>query len=737
MKTDLRLISPRILFVFFFALLFVSNTAFAIDEEDCEEEDAVFQLWCPPTKWLDCDDEIWNLGWLGNAWYKDYTGTHDAGYPEVKYHLNDCNIGYITRTWKVSDYHGYWHKCTQTIYVQGNYFNSSSIVWPKNIELTGCNPPTDPEYLPPGKNMPSWSTYGATCSKIGYSYHDNTFVYGPGCYEIIRTWRIVDCCNFNPWTNVGIWTYNQRIAVTTAYNEPEVWVPYDVHAETSGCKKAWVDVPPLEVKDGCEDQYVITNNSPFSYSNGADASGKYPVGTTKVRFMVKYNCWETKFYYVNITVKDKSTPVPYCYYGLSVPLMGVDIDGDDSFDDGMREVWASEFDAGSHFPCNPYSNLKFSFSSDPDDNVRIFTCEDVGQVEVNMWVTASSGQQDYCTTYIKIQNNGANIPNCEALEEAMISGSISSPFGNTETLMLDVNSSWEGMEFDTTYSFQTAVAIVDSTVNEDGSISYDYEIQEVEVPSVDTTDIDKDFQVEVTEGEYMLENLDLNEDYILTLSNDNTSTAEIDSMDVLVLAAFLDGQLELNKYQKMAADLNHDMILDFDDLALLVGFVNDGSTDVSFDWVTYDPDHEIPSNMTTDLDDYPTSKLIEVRNRNAIGANIMIFQMGDLTHDLSMEDLLLHQEVTLREESDFEFANVSPNPFTKTTNFSFENDRSQNISLEIFSLSGTKVYTQQASFDRGSHQIQVNASELDASGIYFYVLRSEDSVHQGKLIQIK
>ncbi|GLR16639.1 T9SS type A sorting domain-containing protein [Portibacter lacus] len=734
MKTDLQIVIPRTLIVIILAFFTCLNINTAAGENN-EDED-VFEIFCPPTKWLNCGEELWDLDWLGNAWYKDYTGTHDAGHAEVKYYLNDCNIGYITRTWKIADYHGYWHKCSQKIYVQGNYFNSSSIKWPSNVELTGCNPGIKPEQLPYGKNMPTWSTNGATCSKIGYSYHDNKYVYGPGCYEIIRTWTIVDCCNFNPWTNQGIWTYNQRIKVTTAYNEPQAWVPEDITVTTTSCEKAWVDVPLFKIEDGCDDQYQITNNSPYSYYGGADASGKYPVGTTKIRYMVKYNCWETKFFYVNVTVKDHSTPTPYCYYGLAVSLMGVDTDGDGVVDDGMREIWASELDAGSNFACNPYASLKISFSSDPYDNVRVFTCEDVGKVELDIWVTASSGQQDYCTTYIKLQNNAANIPNCEALEEAYITGNISSVFGNTESLILDVNSSYEGMTFDTTYSSEVATFVIDSTVNNDGSVSYHYGIDEVEVPTYDTTQVDKDFEVAVTEGEYMLENLDLNEDYELTLYNAAPNTQFIDSMDVYLLAGYLDGQIQLNMYQKLAADLNHDKIIDLQDLAILNDFVNGNTNEEMFNWVTLDPDYSISNNIATDIDEYPTSKMVEIKNRNAVGVDLMIFQMGDLTDKTNLEDLFGTQKVALRSNSTFELASLAPNPFKNETHFNFNNDKSQNITIEIYSLNGAKVYTNTRNYNKGVHAIKIDRSIIDATGVYFYQLKTETESFQGKLIRI-
>lgn len=724
-----------------FALIFISPllvnaTVEYIEEENCAEEDLAFQIYCPATVYLDCHDEIWDLSWLPNAYYHDYTGTHDAGTPYVKYHINDCNIGYIERTWKVADYHNVWHKCTQRIYVQGNYFNSSTIKWPKNIDLEGCNPPTEPHQLPSGFDMPTWSTYGASCSKIGYNYNDNVYVYGPGCYEIIRTWSLVDCCNFNPWTNTGIWTYNQRIKVTSTGEEPEVWVPYDVVEETYNCAKTYVDVPPLEVKDGCDEQYVITNNSPYASYGGADASGHYPVGTTKVRFMVKYNCWQTKFYYMNVTVTDKSTPVPYCYYGLAMPLMGVDTDEDGVVDDGMAEVWASDLDAGSYHPCHGDEYLKISFSSDPNDNVRVFTCEDVGEKEVNIWVTDYYGRQDYCTTYIDIQNNAANIPNCEPITEALISGKITSIYGNTEDMILDVNSTYEGMEFDTTYTVEEAVTIVDTIVDSDGTISYEYGISEVSTPDVDTTHVDKDFQTEVEEGEYMLENLDLNEDYTLTIFQE-AKTDYIDEMDVKMLELYLAGQVEMTMYQKMAADLNHDLMVDAADMEILSKFVNGEITaeEIDISWVTYDPDFEMNLAGSTDLEVYPVSKTIEINNRNATEVDIMVFQMGDLTDAEDLEGIL-GPELAIRDINAFVIESVSPNPFNNLTTITVHNNANQDVRLEVFDLSGKRLINVNRTLEVGTNALSVNATELGGAGIYLYKVSTDTQSLQGKLILI-
>ncbi len=735
-----KLIAKRLVWAFLLPFLFI-NTGYSNDSalENCEEEDVVFQIYCPETAWITCGEELWDLEWLGNAYYHDYSGKHDAGEPIVKYYLNDCNIGYITRSWSVADYNNVWHKCSQKIYVQGNYFNYNSIKWPKNIELVGCNPGTKPEDLPYGKNRPTWSDQGATCSKIGYNYHDNVYVYGPGCYEIIRTWNVVDCCNFNPYYNTGIWSWNQRITVTSTGTTPSVWVPYSATGVTTNCEKVQVDIPPIEVKDGCEDQYIITNNSPYATKGGADASGKYPVGVTKVRFMVKYNCWETKFYYLDVKVTDNSTPVPYCYYGLAIPFMGIDTDDDGIIDDGMVEVWASDLNAGSYHPCRPNEKLRFSFSSDPNDNVRVFNCEDVGEKKLEIWVTDELGKQDYCGTYIKLQNNGANIPDCQPISDARISGSISSVFNNTTDLMLEVKSTYEGMVFDTSYMTQEVVSVIDSAVGSNGKLTYYYGIEEVNTAIYDTTHTNKDFELPVTEGTYQLDDLELNEDYVLILKNESNSLEFIDTLDVQFLEAYLNGQIEMTMYQKMASDLNHDQMIDISDLELLNKFVEGSiaSSEIDLSWVTFDPNYKmtIPNNF--DIGSYPVSKKVEIKNRNASGIDLVIFQMGDLTNESIQGKLYANDIVSLRNINAFKLESLAPNPFTNSTSFKITNDKLQDITLELYNINGSKILTKIATLDKGRQILTVESEELTNSGIYFYILKSKTGSSQGKLILIK
>ncbi|MBK7787660.1 MAG: hypothetical protein IPJ54_03575 [Saprospiraceae bacterium] len=97
---------------------------------------------------------------------------------------------------------------------------------------------------------------------------------------------------------------------------------------------------------------------------------------------------------------------------LSVALMGIDNNNDGINDEGMVQLWAKDLNWKSYSTCNNYP-LRYSFSPDPNEMSKTFTCEHVGKSKVRMYVTDSRGNQTYCEVELDIQNNGANIKDCK------------------------------------------------------------------------------------------------------------------------------------------------------------------------------------------------------------------------------------------------------------------------------------------------------------------------------------
>ena len=405
-----------------FLFMFFSITSVFANGE-CVEGDDSFTLYCPDDITVSCSDEIWDLSIYGNATYYYNGGWYDAGTPVVNYYLNSCNSGYITQTWTVEDYNWNPYSCTRTISVigDGSYFNESNITWPQeHITLEGCYPSTHPSQLPPGWGYPTWYNSGSSCgtSNIGVAFSDQTYTISSTCKKIVRKWQIIDWCQYNPnswYGGGGIWTYYQFIKISQG-DLPILICPDDITVNSNNCVNAYINVPPLWVEgETCGGDYDITNNSPYADYNGADISGTYPIGWHYVKYTVKYGCGSKKTCTRKIKVTDNKPPTPYCYYALAVPLMGVDNDGDGIFDDGMVEIWAKDLDKGSTASCNG-GPLKFSFSSNVYDTFKTFTCADVGENVVQMWVTDYDGNQSYCLVTIDVQNNAANIPDCEPEE---------------------------------------------------------------------------------------------------------------------------------------------------------------------------------------------------------------------------------------------------------------------------------------------------------------------------------
>ena len=409
--------SSMMLFFMFFSL----NTAFSAEE--CVDAESSFTLYCPDNITVSCDEEIWDLSIYGNATYYYGGNWYDAGTASVSWNLNSCNVGYIVRTWSVEDYNWDIHTCSQVITVTGGYnsFNESNITWPEeNITLEGCYPSTHPSQLPPGWGYPTWYDGSGACgnSNIGVAHSDQVYTISATCKKIVRKWQVIDWCQYNPNSGgyngytPGLWVYYQFIKISKG-DIPVLTCPADITVNSTNCVNKYINAEPLWVNgEACGGEFTVTNDSPYADSNGADISGTYPIGWHYVKYTVHFGCGKKKTCTRKIKVTDKKPPTPYCYGSLAVSLMGVDNDNDGVFDDGMVEIWAKDLDLGSTASCNGGS-LKFSFSSDVYDTFKTFTCADVGKNQVQMWVTDYDGNQSYCVVTIDVQNNGANIPNCE------------------------------------------------------------------------------------------------------------------------------------------------------------------------------------------------------------------------------------------------------------------------------------------------------------------------------------
>jgi hypothetical protein len=199
----------------------------------------------------------------------------------------------------------------------------------------------------------------------------------------------------DPWD--GYITYQQTIKVKDTVAPKFVngcQIP-DVCINDNTCG-ATVVIPTPTVED-CSPAVTVTSQIRIGgvWFNGANPIANVAPGTYEVRYNAMDKCNNQQDCNTTVTVKDCKKPTPYCKNGLVVEIMQT----------GMVELWASDFDAGSFDNCTPQSQLKLSFTPNVNTTSRLYTCDSLGQRVVRLWVTDLAGNQDFCETFVEIQDN--------------------------------------------------------------------------------------------------------------------------------------------------------------------------------------------------------------------------------------------------------------------------------------------------------------------------------------------
>lgn len=365
---------------------------------------------CPENETIDCIATYpFDLSQFGTPLVGDnctYTLSTDT-----TNNINNCGEGVILRHFTVTDPSGNTATCTQTLTVSNlTPFNGTQILWPPDYTTNECitADQLDPEDLPSSPvnyNAPLLPDVG--CTLLATNYSDQVFLIAyPACYKIVRTWSVMDWCNYNPSNpgQGGIWTYKQLIIVMDNTAPEFVNVPsggtYPVGAN---CQFGEVILPVVTATD-CSPFVTITNDSPYAYSGGANASGMYPLGVTTVNFSAKDGCGNTSVYSVTITVADLNPPAVFC-----VDLVA-------ELGEVQGEIWVEIFGTYmlevTYDDCTAYEDIGVfirrrdpSAVGPPSTPGIIFTCDDIGANEVEIWVVDEAGNADYCIENVYIQDN--------------------------------------------------------------------------------------------------------------------------------------------------------------------------------------------------------------------------------------------------------------------------------------------------------------------------------------------
>ncbi len=283
---------------------------------------------------------------------------------------------------------------------------------------------------------------------------------------------------------------------------------------------------------------------------------------------------------IPFTVEDCKGPAPICINGLSTELMP---DGNNG---GMMAVWASDFVASKIYDCNGQGPetlnglklvTKYSINRVGDPVVATqtglnLTCADKGKVvlvELHAWDEA--GKDDFCVTYVEVQDNRSVCPG---------TGSLNSIAG---TIATEGNANLQG-----------------ATITLSGAASQS--------------------QATAANGGYSFVNLTKGADFTVTPQLDKNHLNGVSTFDlVLIQKHILNVQALNSPYKMIAADVNNSKsITTLDLIALRKLILNiDQSFANNTSWRFVDAAYNFPTPSNPWAAAFP-----EVVNINDIAANV-------------------------------------------------------------------------------------------------------------------
>ncbi len=515
--------------------------------------------------------------------------------------VNSCGVGTISRSWSVVDASGNTgQSCSQTINI--THLNDWNISFPADINLV-CTPDMDELE---GENLGEPTIFEDDCELIAVSTESVVYNTVPdACYRVLRTFTAINWCVYNGTNNAddvtigtrrfrdggdGIVSYQQEVIVTDDV-APVITNPgsqdyvIDGSTDTDGDCDRSIELPEAVVTDCSET--ITTTYALSGVGTGRNHSDVTP-GNYTVTVSSTDNCGNQSTIQYPIVVRDGKAPTPYCVGGLVAELMPVDTDGDGTIDEGMLELWSSDFDAGSFDNCTAQSNLTLTsnFTNDfasSTTNIN-FTCDNEGTQNVFLFIQDEAGNVDVCQTTINIEsvqnvcgNGGGDVPD----ESPEIAGAL-----HTEN-----NAAING-------------AMIQ--VNNEGMVSTD------------------------ETGAFAL-NVEAGTDVTIAPSYDTESDAGVTTFDLLQIRKhILSTELLSSPYKMIAADANNNGSITAADLVairtVILGLSESFANNTS--WVFVDASYEFPTNWVL-TDGYPAVVNINNIEENA-NVDFMAVKVGDV-----------------------------------------------------------------------------------------------------------
>lgn len=492
----------------------------------------------------------------------------------------ECNSGVILRIFTLTDPFNNSTIDTQRITIESiDPFNSSDIIFPADtflLNYLGVSPSPDVT----GK--PIFSTTNA-CQMPAASFKDVVFDDpNSGCPKIERTWKVIDWCQ-NSTNPRPSWEHRQYIMIKNS--EAPVF-------DSTACENQIICFG-----DGCEgivslsaiatDDKTLPGNILYGYTirdtsglvissgQGNTYTDTLEGGIYDVVWTAADRCGNVGTCAYQIQVKDCSAPTPIAVSGLITSLM----------QSGMVWADAAKFNNSSVDNCTPDNLLIFSFSPDTDSTRRAFTCADLGENVVEMWVTDADGNQSFVETFLTIEDNQLACPNAISDDPVRIAGRV-------------------------TTDEQTAIS------NARVRISGPELSKEV---------------ITTEEGKFAFEDLAMYNDYEITVEKMDEALEGLTALDIVLIQRHILGITKFKSpYKMIAADLNLSESVNASDIVLLrkliLGILQ--PTELKRPWIFVENAQSIPNPAHP----WPLNEQIQYENLDVdmMGSDYIAVKVGDI-----------------------------------------------------------------------------------------------------------
>ena len=327
--------------------------------------------------------------------------------------LDACGSGEIRRTFIATDIHRQQSSCTQIITVLKtktfNGLDPNQLKWPEHKIVFACR--IDSDTIDAGIPIINEDA----CASVQTSKKDEKYNFDRGgvCAKILRYWYVIDWCQYNPNLKPnpsiaanGYYSYIQEIKIMDTVAPVLIGlVDTLVFIQSPACQPGQVILPNIIASDcGSTSNLTIHYTIDFNgdgqidvQQNGKNASGMYPLGRHLICFYANDSCHNTGILKTIIEVRDGKAPTATAIFGLSSSLIQMAAGP-------MVSITARSFNLKSTDNCTSESDLRFSFSLDINDTLRIFTCDSIGKRDIHLYVWDLEGNVNNVTTFIVIDD---------------------------------------------------------------------------------------------------------------------------------------------------------------------------------------------------------------------------------------------------------------------------------------------------------------------------------------------